>query len=39
VISHGSYIYLMGPDGALLSVLPPVLGSEAMADILRRYVS
>lgn len=39
VISHGSYIYLMGPDGALLSVVPPVLGPEAMAEILRRYVS
>ncbi len=39
VISHGSYIYLMAPDGALLSVVPPVLGAEAMADILRRYLS
>jgi len=39
VISHGSYIYLMGPDGALLSVLPPVLSSEAMAGIIRRYLS
>ena len=39
VFSHGSYIYLMGPDGALLSVVPPVLGAEAMADILRRYIS
>ena len=39
VISHGSYIYLMGPDGALLSVLPPVLSSEAMAGIIKRYLS
>lgn len=38
-ISHGSYIYLMGPDGALLSVLPPVLSSEAMAGIITRYLS
>ena len=39
VISHGSYIYLMGPDGALLSVLPPVLSAEAMAGIIKRYLS
>ena len=38
-ISHGSYIYLMGPDGALLSILPPVLSSEAMAGIILRYLS
>jgi protein SCO1/2 len=38
-ISHGSYIYLMGPDGALLSILPPVLSSEAMAGIITRYLS
>lgn len=37
-ISHGSYIYLMGPDGALLSVLPPVLSAEAMAGIITRYL-
>lgn len=39
VISHGSYIYLMGPDGRLLTVLPPVLDPQTMAGILRRYVS
>lgn len=39
VISHGSYIYLMGPDGALLSVLPPVLSAEAMAGIIARYLT
>lgn len=39
VISHGSYIYLMGPDGALLSILPPVLSSEAMSGIITKYLS
>lgn len=39
VISHGSYVYLMGPDGELLSVLPPVLSSRAMADIIARYLT
>lgn len=38
LISHGSFVYLVGPDGALLAILPPVLAPEAMADILRRYV-
>ena len=39
VISHGSYIYLMGPDGVLLSILPPVLSAEAMAGIIARYLT
>lgn len=39
MISHGSYIYLIGPDGALLSILPPVLSSEAMAGIIARYLT
>lgn len=39
VISHGSYIYLMGRDGELLTVLPPVLSSKSMAEIIGRYLS
>jgi len=39
VISHGSYIYLMGPEGQLLTVLPPVFSSEAVAGIIARYLS
>ncbi len=39
VISHGSYIYLMGRDGELLTVLPPVLSSQSMAEIIGRYLS
>ena len=39
VFSHGSYIYLMGPDGRLLTVLPPVLDPRAMPEIVRRYLS
>lgn len=39
VISHGSYIYLMGPDGELLTVLPPVFSAEAMAGIIGRYLN
>lgn len=39
VISHGSYIYLMGPDGALLTIMPPVFSPQAMAGIIARYLS
>ncbi len=37
-IAHGSFVYLMGPDGALLTVLPPVLGPARLAQILRGYL-
>jgi protein SCO1/2 len=37
-IAHGSLVYLMGPDGALLSVLPPTLGPERLAEIIRGYL-
>ncbi len=38
LISHGSYIYLLGPDGALLTVIPPVFSPPAMAGIIARYL-
>ncbi len=38
VFAHGSYIYLMAPDGKLATIIPPVLGEEQMAGIMRRYV-
>ena len=39
VFQHGSYIYLMDPAGKLLSVLPPVLPADAMAEVLRRHLN
>ena len=39
VFAHGSFIYLMGPDGKLSTIIPPVLGDEQMAGIMRRYVN
>ena len=39
VYAHGSFIYLMGPDGKLATIIPPVLGDERMAGIIRRYVN
>lgn len=39
VFAHGSFVYLMGPDGKLATIIPPVLGDAQMADIMRRYVN
>ena len=38
VVSHSSYFYLIGPDGALKTLFPPILNSESMANILRKYI-
>lgn len=38
IISHGTYIYLMGPGGAFLTLLPPILDAETMAATIRRYM-
>lgn len=39
IYSHGGYVYLMGPDGELEAVIPPILSPEQMAAIIRDYVS
>ena len=39
VFAHGSYIYLMDPDGKLATIIPPILGVDQMAGIMRRYVN
>ncbi len=39
LFSHGTFIYLMGPDGRLLSVLPPVMDPETMATVIQRYLT
>lgn len=38
LVNHTSFSYLMGPDGAFLTLLPPVLPAERLAEILRRYL-
>ncbi len=38
IMSHGTYIYLMGPGGAFLTLLPPILDAEAMAAAIRRHM-
>ncbi len=38
VFAHGSYIYLMGPDGRFATLLPPVLDAVTMAETIRKYL-
>ena len=38
VISHGSYIYLMDPEGRFATLLPPVLDAQTMAKTIRKYL-
>lgn len=38
IYAHGGYLYVVGPRGAVLTVLPPVLKAEAMAAIVRGYL-
>jgi protein SCO1 len=37
IYSHGTYLYLIGPDGRLRTLLPPILGPQEMARIIRTY--
>lgn len=39
VFAHGSFIYLLDGDGTVLTLLPPVLGPEMMAQIVSGYVN
>jgi len=36
---HGTFIYLLGPDGRVLSLFPPVVTPEALAAALRRRLA
>ncbi|MEX3014545.1 SCO family protein [Gymnodinialimonas hymeniacidonis] len=38
VFSHGSFIYLLDGEGEVLTLLPPVLGPEMMAEIVGGYL-
>lgn len=38
ILAHGSYIYLMRPDGRFATLLPPVLDAAAMAKTIRKYL-
>lgn len=38
ILAHGSFLFLLGPDGNVLTLLPPVLPPERLASIIRGYL-
>jgi protein SCO1/2 len=38
IYAHGSFIYLVGRDGLVKSLLPPILAPERMAELMRKYL-
>ena len=38
IIEHASFIYLMGPDGAFVTLYPPVLDPQSIAESIRKYL-
>lgn len=38
VVEHQSYFYLMGPDGKLQTLFPPILSAESMAGVIKKYL-
>jgi protein SCO1/2 len=38
IFSHGTFVYLVGPDGRFLTLFPPIMGGAAMAAAIRRYL-
>jgi len=38
VFAHGSYVYLMAPDGHFLTLLPPILDAATMAEKFKAYM-
>lgn len=38
VYAHGSFLYLIGPEGRVRAVLPPVLSAERLAELMRRHL-
>jgi len=37
VFAHGSFIYLVGRDGTVKTLLPPILAPGRMAELMRKY--
>ncbi|MEL6197849.1 MAG: SCO family protein [Pseudomonadota bacterium] len=38
IYAHGSFIYLIGPDGVVKTVMPPVLAPERIAELMRKHL-
>lgn len=37
IIAHGSFIYLIGRDGQVRTLIPPILAPERIAELMRSY--
>ncbi len=38
LVNHTPFVYLFAPEGALLTLLPPIVPPERMAEVVRRYL-
>lgn len=38
ILAHGGFVYLIGPEGRVRSVLPPILGPARMAELMRLHL-
>lgn len=38
VYTHGTFIYLLAPDGKFETLLPPILGPERIAEVVMKYI-
>ncbi len=39
IYNHGSFIYLLGPDGKFQTLVPPILAPQQMAKIIKKYIA
>lgn len=38
IFNHGSFIYLLGPDGKFQTLVPPILEPKQMAKVIKKYL-
>ncbi len=38
IYAHGSFIYLLGPEGNFKTLMPPILSPERMAEVVKSYI-
>lgn len=39
IYAHGSFIYLLGPDGRVAALLPPILSPDRMAEVIADHLN
>ena len=39
IFSHGSFIYLLGPNGDFKTLFPPIIGFERIAEVTANYIN